>query len=149
MNNKFSNNQFKKDIKKIKKFLKKVEGSEGVVEMLESCRDTVLENRKTLLQLLEQKNKTRTENDFLEIIEAEGGTHRYTINPCTGRHTLKIAKKATRVVQDELISLVSGQLNRKDLPLVTLRGKITWEHWKESYDCVLYSESKKFKLRII
>lgn len=139
----------KNDIKRIKKFLRKVDGGDIYADLLDECYADFLENRDSLIRKIEQQNKIRADQDFLEVIDAEGGTHRYTVNPCTGRHTLKIAKKSSNKVMNDLVEIVKSQLNNKELPLTTLRGKISWDKQKCKYSCILYSESKKFKHLVI
>ena len=137
---KFSNRIIKSKIKKIKKFLNKTEGGEPFAEMISDCYEMLMENRDTLLTKIDQQTKVRADEDFIEVLEAEGSTHRYTINPMTGRHTLKLAKGVSDQVKKDLIDIVELNMDT-NIPLTVLRGKISWVNgW---YKSTLSSENKR------
>ena len=79
---------------------------------------------------------------FLEVLEAEGSTHRLTINPVTGRITLKLAK-CTPIVVLEITAFVK-EIMMQDFEPICVRGSIRWSESLNGYRTTLQSESKKY-----
>ena len=82
---------------------------------------------------------------FLEILKVDSSHSKLTVNPNTGRVTLKSSVKASDVVFKNHVRLATKLLT-EELPLVTFRGKIGF--YNGIYECLLQSESKKFSHQI-
>lgn len=119
------------------------------IELLTFLQKDIEDKFLTLHKTIEVKGKKVLPKDQwqLEIKNAEGSTHRLTINPTTGRVTLKVAQKASEAVREDLKEFVKEFIEQAlgDIAPVTVRGKISFDRKGSQYTSTLYSESKKFR----
>jgi hypothetical protein len=83
---------------------------------------------------------------YLCVVTDVTTTNKLTINPNTGRVTLKIAALTTDDNARELVRFAGEAMKEPNLPPVTIRGRIKWRIADGSPTCLLTSENKKFKI---
>ena len=81
----------------------------------------------------------------LEIVDAEGSTHKFTINPVDGRMTLKIPKKSSDMVREDLRMFAYHIASFTTFKPATMRGRMSFNKTTRKYRCTLYNGSKTFK----
>lgn len=85
---------------------------------------------------------------FIEKTLIDSKYSKMTVNPCTGRITLKISKS----VNDPLIGLdllqLAGMVSNQDWEPATFRGKIKYNERNSSYTWEGGSGNKKFNKKI-
>lgn len=80
------------------------------------------------------------EHRYLEILSVPSQVTRLTVNPRTGRVTLKIPEGTPDEVREIYHNLANMVLNDHRLPPLTLRGVI--EYLEEKYEVQLLLDSK-------
>lgn len=78
----------------------------------------------------------------IEVLDVESSTSKLTVNPCTGRVTLKVSSKCSPKVKSDLTSLTMF-VSQQELPAVTMRGRIEFKDGL--YQVKMLSESGKFE----
>jgi hypothetical protein len=126
-----------------------LEGSRSILKELEvSCMDY----NDTLLSIIGggKKAPVPPEERFIEYIEGNSHT-KLTVNPRTGRMTLKVARSIkSNTVRGNLSDFVELLRLKDDLPPITLRGKV--DYYNGTYYWLGLSESKitkySFKMEV-
>ena len=127
----------------IKRKMNKLNASDDIIEYIENI---VKERDEKILQLtraieIGNKKSLPVEERYLEIKTVDSSSSKMTINPCTGRVTLKFSDKASDTVKQELIEFTAKIIEKKFEP-ATMRGKFRFSEGK--YKIVLQSNSRKF-----
>ncbi|MFA7287463.1 MAG: hypothetical protein WC055_01140 [Melioribacteraceae bacterium] len=129
----------------IKKHLRVMGISPGTLEYVEKqvrLRDEKIESQAKYIEV-QNRIVLLVSERFLEILYVDSASSKITINPATGRVTLKISDriKSDKVIKD-YHKLTDMVMVDDTLPAITMRGKIKYDENK--YRICLSSESKKF-----
>ena len=78
---------------------------------------------------------------FLEVLNKTGPSSKLTVNPKTGRVTVKISESHVGADRDKILA-ITDQVMKMELETGTLRGKF-WFHPNGSVNLCLQENSKK------
>lgn len=131
---------------KVRSNIRKGRGDEAI-DLLNALQEDIISHMDAHLRVIEEANKKPCpmEDRFLQVVPAEGSTHRFTVNAHTGRFTLKLNNIATEIVRSELI-LFAKKCMKEEFPAVTMRGKIRWLFG--AYRCHMENPSGRFQKSI-
>lgn len=128
----------------IKKSLKKLGATDEIIDYVKTqikIKDNIIEDKKKLLEILNKKCCS-IKNRYIDIESHDRSATRITINPCTGRITLKISIRSSPKVKADCLKIC--HIIRADTTLepMTLRGKVHFKNNK--YYICMQSDSKRF-----
>lgn len=137
--------------KMIKESIKKGNTEKALI-LLDEFNEMFKQKTKMYLTIMEEKNNREccsVEDRFIEVVETASSSSKLTINPVTGRITLKISNKSSDTVKKELREFINNKVvGLKDLPNVALRGRIKWDKINLCYVWQGESESKLHKIYV-
>jgi hypothetical protein len=81
----------------------------------------------------------------VEVLSTESDHSKLTINPCSGRITLKVSYLSSAQVTRELLDFVSSIIKSEFQPM-TYRGSFKWNSILKLYYIDMQTENKKFNL---
>lgn len=114
-------------LNRIKKYIRKGRGEEAV-ELLSEFQEDLLTKQENWKKELADKHSIPVEERYLEILDSGNSSNKLTINPATGRVTLKFSSKASRTVKEELTEFTK-EIMKKEFPRQnTFRGKFYFKN---------------------
>ena len=134
-------------IRDIKKTLKKFGASEEIIDYVWTQiknKNDIIEQKSKLLEVLNKKCCSVGKRYFEHIV-VNSSSSKITINPCTGRVTLKSSNKCSDQVKLDYVSLCNKIMIDDTIEPMTMRGKIKYKDDKYFID--MASSSKRFKKR--
>lgn len=83
----------------------------------------------------------------LEVMGTTGSYSKLTINPCSGRVSLKISNKASSDIVEKLMAFARIVMI-EEFPPFTCRGKFEYIKDNDSFRLKMYTEAKKLALSV-
>jgi len=125
------------------------EGKASLVEMLRKEFNAMADHITTLQLTIERMNRrcVPLEERYVEAVNAEGTTNKLTVNPVSGRITLKLGRGCRGTAAFHLIAL-ANKVKDLEFDPMTVRGRIQWHESDKFYSCNLISDSKKMSYRL-
>lgn len=134
----------KRPLSEIKKKISKMGCSENIIDFISSqilIRDERIESQSKALEIA-NREPIEVSKRVLEVLCVKSSRSKITINPCTGRVTLKISHNAGPKAVSDMKNIAEIIKNDDSLPPVTMRGKISFINNK--YIVNIMSESKRY-----
>lgn len=132
-----------------------------VVNIFDHQIDCIAHSRQHIAEL-KQELSNRAYNDllktrkmvlpterFVEEILVDSSGSKLTINPCSGRVSIKISKKCSPEVRDKLIKLSSNVLLFDKFLPFTYRGKFSYNKTNKQYEVHLYTSDNRSDFKFI
>ena len=92
--------------------------------------------------IISERVLCKIEDRWLDIVHVQSSTSKITINPCSGRVSLKISHKATEAVIEKYKELVYKVISYENFKPFTYRGKIRYFKLTDSLSVKLMKDNK-------
>lgn len=117
-------------IQKLKK-----KNANQVIALQQKDRENILKNQRLIVDISDRD---------LDVVTVDSKKSKITINPCTGRVSLKVSKYSSEGVRCELLDLTLKVIKFEGFDTFTYRGKIGFDRRQSCYVVSMQTSNKMF-----
>lgn len=112
-------------------------------EQIEVLKKRIKNQTEEIGKLLSKRNMCDIDKRYLEVKIVDSSSSKLTINPCSGRVTLKVSNRSSVKVKNDMKKLAEFVMRDKFVSF-THRGRIKYHIDDDKYSVKLFSENGKY-----